>query len=146
MDDSPVATTTGFLLSKIANVALARFTEELGGLGLRPKHYGVLAAVASEPAGSQQAIGKSLGLVPSAIVSIIDDLEKLGAITKEHPANSRREFVIVMTDRGHELFATATEIGERVDREVLRGLSVAQRKTLHHSLTLVADRLGIVGS
>jgi hypothetical protein len=87
--------TAGFLLSKIGKAATERFAEKIAPLGLRPKHCGVLAL---SPL-SQQELARILDLVPSAIVTIVDELKALNAVERVEDPSDRRRYTIELTHR-----------------------------------------------
>lgn len=135
---------TGYLLTKVAQATTARFARALAELGLRPKHYGLLAAVATAPGASQQQLGRMVGVVPSAIVTMVDDLQELGALERAADPASRRQFAIGITASGRDLLERATRLGAAVDDEVLAGLSPTERARLTRTLAAVAAGLGLV--
>ena len=134
----------GFLLSKIGQATTERLTEKLAPLKLRPRHFGLLAMAAhgTEPA-SQDRLSRELGTVPSAIVSIVDDLERLGAVRRVVDPENRRRNSIELTKQGQTLLARCFELARQVDDELLGGLSATQRTTLTKLLQLVGGSLGL---
>ncbi|WP_375383661.1 MarR family winged helix-turn-helix transcriptional regulator [uncultured Microbacterium sp.] len=144
--DSSNAFGPGYLLTKIGQVITLRFSAALEPLGIRPKHFGLMAAVASMPASTQQDLGRALGLVPSAIVEMIDDLQTLGALRRAERPNDRRSHLIELTPSGQELLAKAAEAGREVDESVLAPLSPAKREALASSVAIIGAELGIAGS
>ena len=133
----------GYLLTKIGQVITVRFTVALAPLGIRPKHYGLLAAVATMPPSSQQDLGRALGIVPSAIVEMIDDLETLGALSRTQSARDRRTHVVSITRDGEKLLDKAAALGRAVDAEVLASLPPAHSASLSLALNAIANDLGI---
>ena len=144
MEPSTDAPPSGYLLTKIAQESAARFAERIAALDIRPKHYGLLTVVAANPSASQQQLGRLLGLVPSAIVTMIDDLEARSAVVRDHDPTNRRQFAINITPTGRALLAEATALGAQVDDEVLGGLSDSARSALHMSLVSIARRLDLL--
>jgi DNA-binding MarR family transcriptional regulator len=134
----------GFLLSKIGQATTERLTEELAPLKVRPRHFGLLATAAHgmEPA-SQERLSRALGLVPSAIVGIVDDLERLGAVRRVVDPENRRRNSIELTKQGQTLLARCFEAARQVEDEILGGLSATQRTSLTGLLQLVGGSLGI---
>ncbi|BDZ41761.1 hypothetical protein GCM10025865_10600 [Paraoerskovia sediminicola] len=131
----------GYLVTKVGRATTSRFTEALADLDIRPKHYGLLAAVAQGPADDQQAIGRALNVVPSAVVAMIDDLEALGAVERHPSAADRRRTEVSITDDGRALLAAATERGRAVDDEILAALDAGERAALHAVLGRVITAL-----
>ena len=138
---TPLAT-AGFLLSKVGQLATARFALRLAPLKIRPRHCGLLVAAAHGPA-SQEELSRVLGLVPSAIVGMVDDLEALSAVRRISDPKNRRRYTIELTKRGHALLAQCSELAHEVDGEILNALSSAQRASLTSLLKTVATTLGL---
>jgi DNA-binding MarR family transcriptional regulator len=139
---TPLAS-TGFLLSKIGQLTTERFAEKLAALELRPRHCGLLAAIAALPSTSQEELSRAVGLVPSAIVGMVDDLERLGAVRRVVDADNRRRYSIELTRRGQTLLARSAQLAREVDEEILRSLGTAQRTALAGLLGTVAAALGL---
>ncbi|WP_426592933.1 MarR family winged helix-turn-helix transcriptional regulator [Cellulomonas sp. McL0617] len=127
--------TTGFLLSKVGQAVTADYAERVAPLGLRPRHVGLLVAVDAAPEASQREIGETLGLVPSAIVPMVDDLERLGALHRVVDPANRRRHTLALTPEGRALLAQAVAHAAAQDDDVLAGLDAAQRQALHTALT-----------
>ena len=137
-DTTTLSLTTGFLLSMIGKEVTERFAERIAPLGLRPKHCGLLAAVKAFPPMSQQELGKALGLVPSAIVTSLDELKSLQAIARVEDLKDRRRYTIELTARGETLLRQATKLAVDIDNEMLATLSKAERAALTRSLQGIA--------
>lgn len=134
---------TGYLLTKLGQLTTAAFADRIEILGIRPKHYGLLVAIAMTPAGSQTDLGRAIGVVPSAIVSMLDDLETRGAVARVTDPLNRRRFVIELTESGKILLERARRMGDEVDAQLLKGLSPDQLAELHGALTAAATANGI---
>ena len=136
----------GYLVTKIGQVTTARFADLLGPLGIRPKHFGLLAAIAALPPSTQQELGRALGLVASAIVEMVDDLEALAAVRRVPRPLDRRSYQIEITPSGSRLLQKALAAGDEVDRLLLNGLTKAEVDSFERSLAAIAARLGIMGA
>src|SRR3954470_10801482 len=85
---APVHARAAYLLARVGRSQQMRFTERMGVLGLRPKHFAVLNAVALSDGASQQELGGRMGLDPSGLVGAIDELEGLGLLQPpRHPGD-----------------------------------------------------------
>ena len=143
-DPSPLFLTTGFLLSKIGKEITEGFAERIAPLGLRPKHCGLLAALQALPPMSQQELGRALGLVPSAIVTSLDELKALHAIARVEDLKDRRRYTIELTARGETLLRKATQLAVDIDNEMMATLSKAERVVLNRSLQGIAGAIGVI--
>jgi len=90
----------------------------------------VLAAAAAHGGMSQRDLGTVLGVDPSAVVALVDDLERAGLARREVHPGDRRTRLIVATGEGAALLATAQDLAARADRDLLAPLTTAEQVTL----------------
>jgi DNA-binding MarR family transcriptional regulator len=141
---SDPSTTAGFLLSKIGKATVERFAAKIAPLGLRPKHCGVLALAKGPSPMSQQELGQVLDLVPSAIVTIIDELKALSAVERVEDPHDRRRYTIELTPRGEDLLRSVTASAIEVDAEIMAALSSRESAALVKSLKAIAVTVGLI--
>src|SRR3954454_23674156 len=79
---APVHARAAYLLARVGRTQAARFSERMSSLGLRPKHFAVLNAIALSDGASKQEIGGHMGLAPSGFVGAIDELERMGLVAR----------------------------------------------------------------
>src|SRR4051794_41778760 len=65
---APVHARAAYLLARVGRTQAARFSERMRSLGLRPKHFALLNAVALSDGASQQEIGGDKGPPPRGAV------------------------------------------------------------------------------
>ncbi|HEY5852645.1 MAG TPA: MarR family transcriptional regulator [Aldersonia sp.] len=95
----------GFLLTRASAVLVKATNEALAPLGLKVRGYSVLALVCDEPDGvTQRRLADDVGLDPSQIVALVDDLEGRGLVVRTPDPNDRRNKLIVATDDGRDLY------------------------------------------
>ncbi|MFJ5233749.1 MarR family winged helix-turn-helix transcriptional regulator [Kitasatospora sp. NPDC088391] len=123
-----------FNLGTLGALATDRFAARVEALGLKPKHAGLLAALDAESAASQQELATRLGVVPSLIVSLADQLQALGAVERVRDPEDRRRQVLTLTAEGRRLLARCAEAAEAADAELAAGLTAAQRTALGREL------------
>jgi DNA-binding MarR family transcriptional regulator len=96
----------------------------------------VLALIAANPGSSQTALANRAGLNKSALVGIVDQLERQGLVERDRAASDRRRYQVSVTREGdkamRELFAA-------VDREEL-DLRVALGKRDTTELLALLDK------
>lgn len=90
----------GFLLARCSATAVRATNAALAEVGLRARHYAVLQVAAVPGGASQRQLGLDLGLDPSAVVSLVDDLQQAGLVARTPDPADRRARVINATDRG----------------------------------------------
>jgi DNA-binding MarR family transcriptional regulator len=133
----------GFLLSQLGAHAAARFAEQVAPLGITPAHVGVLRSVAQHPGRSQQAVADEFGTPPSRMVVLLDDLEERGLVERRRGAGDRRVHSLHLTGDGQILMTKLKGVGRDAERELLRGLNVAERRQLLELLQRIATEQGL---
>jgi DNA-binding MarR family transcriptional regulator len=87
----------------------------------------------------QQELGAVLGVDPSTMVALIDQLEDAGlAKRRAHPAD-RRARSIAITPKGRRVLEKARQMASGVEDEVLGGLAPAERGELLTLLRRAVD-------
>ncbi|HEX3267302.1 MAG TPA: MarR family transcriptional regulator [Gaiellaceae bacterium] len=135
--------TAGMLLVKIGRAAERWFTEALKPSGLTPRHVGVLFEVRARPT-SQQALIDSIGVDPSKLVGLLNDLEAEGLIVRRRDPEDRRRHIVEVSKEGRTRLAAAEQAAGKVEERLFAGLDDAQRKELHGLLAQVADSSGVL--
>ena len=126
------------LLVKIGRAAERWFTEALKPSGLTPRHVGVLFEVRARPT-SQQALIDSIGVDPSKLVGLLNDLEAEGLIVRRRDPEDRRRHIVEVSKEGRTRLAAAERAAGKVEERLFAGLDEAQRNELHGLLAQVAD-------
>ncbi|MGW4380152.1 MarR family winged helix-turn-helix transcriptional regulator [Kitasatospora sp. NPDC004531] len=134
--------TVVFNLGTLGALASERFAARVEALGIKPKHAGLLAALDAGSAASQQELATRLGVAPSLIVALADQLQELGAVERVRDPEDRRRQVLTLTPAGRHLLARCAEAAEAADGDLTAGLTQTQRTTLtRHLRTLGAQQL-----
>ena len=136
------APTAGMLLLKIGKAAERRFEKALKPSGLSPRHLGVLFEVQACPT-SQQALIETIGVDPSKLVGLLNDLEADGLIVRKRDQEDRRRHIVEVSAKGSARLEEAKKIAATVEEELLGGLDAGQRAELLVLLAQVADSSGI---
>jgi DNA-binding MarR family transcriptional regulator len=129
----------GYLLSKVGRRQSARFSNLLKPLGLRPKHFALMNVVDLADGPSQQQVGEILGLDPSGLISVIDELEAAGLLERRRAPDDRRRHALVLTRAGRAKLAKAREASRKRGEELIAPLSEAEAQTFHDLLQRIAS-------
>lgn len=132
-----------FLLSKLGQAAAARFAERLAPLGLRPRHCAVLELLAPAPM-TQLELARHIGVTPSVVVNMLDELETVGAVRRIRDTADRRRQLAELTVEGRRLRRQAVRLAKELDGELLAGLDDDQVEALRGALLRAAGASGIV--
>jgi DNA-binding MarR family transcriptional regulator len=133
----------GFLFVQLGTHAHERFAERLAGLGLHPRHFGMLSHLAAAEGQSQQALSIALGIHRSAMVALVDDLEHRGLAERRRDPVDRRAYTLYLTPPGRELLAELERAADEEDAELLTALDAPARSQLISSLQRVAESQGL---
>jgi DNA-binding MarR family transcriptional regulator len=125
-----VAEYAGQLFFRLWRASHTRVAEALESIGLTPALFGVLNLLGARDGAIQQEIASSMGIDPSTLVSLIDDLEGAGLAERRPRPTDRRAREVTITAKGRRLVDQGRRMATQVDREVLRGLSAAERREL----------------
>jgi DNA-binding MarR family transcriptional regulator len=79
-----------------------------------------------------------MGIDPSAMVTLIDELEGAGLAERRRRPGDRRAWEVAITPKGRRTLERARRLAARVEDEVLGGLSATERRQL---LTLLRRAL-----
>ncbi|WP_314415050.1 MarR family winged helix-turn-helix transcriptional regulator [Streptomyces kroppenstedtii] len=130
---------TGYLLYRMGLRSGQMFNSFLQESGLRLRHYALLRFLATSGGALQRELSARLGYDPSAIVGLVDDLEKLGFAERRPSPDDRRSRTVVLTGDGRAFLRDTDEAGLRVTDGLLGPLDPAEREILHALLRRVAE-------
>lgn len=136
--EESVTNTISFLLSKLGQLANARFADRLAQLGIRPRHCAVLELLTGPPK-AQLELATTIGVTPSVVVDMLDELERIDAIRRVRDRADRRRQLIELTPAGHQLRRRALALARETDDSLLDGLDTAQAAALRTGLQRMAD-------
>ncbi|MFJ1757840.1 MarR family winged helix-turn-helix transcriptional regulator [Kitasatospora sp. NPDC088134] len=128
----------GYLLYRLGLRSGSLFNAALERHGLRLRHHAVLRYLATVEGARQRELAERLGYDPSAIVSLLDDLQRLGIAERRPDPADRRSRLVVLTEAGRELLRTADRDSRRVTEQLLEPLSPDERATLTGLLQRIA--------
>jgi DNA-binding MarR family transcriptional regulator len=144
-DDESVASSVTFQLLRLGQVANHRFVNQLAPLGLRPRHCAVLELLRGGSM-AQLELANRLGVAPSVVVDMIDELQELHAVDRVRSTSDRRRQFVELTAHGRSLIRRAANAARALDADLLRDLDSAQSEGLRAGLHQVVeghqDRLG----
>jgi len=148
--DSPSGTAGGrgttsaaWLLAQVGAHAAAMFAARLSALGLAPAHAGILRVLAQAEGLSQRRLARQLEILPSRLVSLVDELESCGLVQRRDSDADRRVYALYLTDQGRATLAAIRRIAREHDAAVCAALSGDERRLLADLLRRIADQQGL---
>lgn len=135
---SALADDMSFLLARANAISLAAGNAALAEHGLKARSYSVLVLAAGDARPSQRELAEFLRLDPSQVVSLVDELQSRRLVERRPDPSDRRANVVVATDAGRAVVATARESARVAEERVHAQLSEADRATLAELLRRLA--------
>jgi DNA-binding MarR family transcriptional regulator len=130
-----------YLLSKIGKEARRRAAIRLARRELRLWHLAVLAALDDFGPHVQRELASRLGLDPSDVVKVLDDLTARGQVERTRDPADRRQVQARLTADGHAALTELLADARTADEDLLAPLSLAERAQFHGFLTRLLDHV-----
>lgn len=135
----PFADDLGFLLSRASGVVAKSVSEALAPLGLRVRSYSILAFASEETGGvNQRRLAALMGLDPSQVVALVDELENRGLVRRVSDPSDRRNKLIEATEEGRRLRRTAQRRVEEEHVDSFEQVPEEHVRTLRETLRRIA--------
>jgi DNA-binding MarR family transcriptional regulator len=140
-DRHPVG--AGLLLAQVGALGARLFAARIAPLGLTPPQGALLRAVTREPGSSQNDLAERVGVRPSRLVVLVDELEGAGLVERRRHATDRRQRAVHPTDAGRETMAKLVLAAADHEDELCRALSPDDRLVLVALLGRIAEDHGL---
>jgi DNA-binding MarR family transcriptional regulator len=128
--DSPVTEFAGQLFFRLWRASHTRIADALATIGLTPALFALLNLLGSRDGAIQQELGAAMGVDPSTMVSLIDELERAGLAKRSPHPTDRRARAVNITPKGRRHLERGRQMAFQLEDEVLGGLSAAERREL----------------
>src|SRR3989442_6622915 len=126
---------SGLLLVKLGRALQRRFNDALKPSELTPRHLQVLDELRQGPM-SQQALADRVGVDPTKLVGLLNDLEGRQLVLRRRDPVDRRRHIVENSREGENRVAAALAAAAAVEDELLAGLDSEQRARLRELLVL----------
>ncbi len=133
-----VAEFAGQLFFRLWRASHTRTAEAFASIGLTPALFAVLNVLGAGEGTIQQQLSTDMGIDPSAMVKLINELEGAGLAERRRRPNDRRAWEVVITTKGRRTLERARRLAAQVEDQVLAGLTAADRRQL---VTLLREAL-----
>jgi hypothetical protein len=91
----------------------------------------------------QPALSATLGMVPSRLVALLDELEEKGLTERRENPGDRRSYALHLTEKGRSVLAMIGRISREHQQALLNALSENEEKELADLPQRVADEQGL---
>ena len=130
----------GFLLARHGHVMNLRLRQALGEAGLNPRHAATLIQLARGGPTSQQGLIEILEVDASALVAILNDLERDGLAHRRRDPADRRRHIVDITDTGARAVRSVERAITEVEREAFAELSEPELTQLQALLSRIRTK------
>src|SRR6476619_4493985 len=135
-------TSAGYLLLKAGTQFHTVIDAALEALGLNGRQLLVLTFTGGEEHLSQQMLSVRMGLDPTIVVALVDELEDRGLVVRERDPEDRRRHRLRITAKGRKVHGAAVRAVAQAERDFLAPLDRSERETLRRLLvTTMTPRL-----
>ncbi len=128
--DPEVAEFAGQLFFRLWRASHTRTAEALSSIGLTPALFALLNVLGARDGTIQQQLSADMGIDPSAMVKLINELESNGWAERRRRPGDRRAWEVVITPGGCDTLERARRLAMEIEDEVLGGLTAADRRQL----------------
>ena len=128
--DIDVAEFAGQLFFRLWRASHTRTADALTSLGLTPALFAVLNVLGARDGTIQQQLSSDMGIDPSAMVKLINELEEAELAERRRRPNDRRAWEVAITPQGRRTLERARQLVTQVEDHVLGGLTAADRRQL----------------
>ena len=133
---------SGMLLVKLGRALQHRFNDALKPSDLTPRHLLVLDELRQGPM-SQQALADRVGVDPTKLVGLLNDLEGKHLVLRRRDPVDRRRHIVENSREGEARVDAALAAAAAVEDELLAALDGEQRAKLRELLVLAAQSSGL---
>jgi DNA-binding MarR family transcriptional regulator len=134
----------GLLLSQLGTHAALSFGRKIAGFGISPPHFGMLRWIHANEGKNQRELASHLGVVPSRLVVLLDELETKGLVARERSTEDRRSQQLQLTRKGSQLLEKVERIATAHDADLGSSLTVPERETLIELCAKLAAHRGLI--
>jgi MarR family transcriptional regulator, lower aerobic nicotinate degradation pathway regulator len=128
--DVEVTEFAGQLFFRLWRASHTRTAEALASVGLTTALFGLLNVLGARAGAIQQQLSADMGIDPSAMVTLVDELEGAGLAERGRRPGDRRAWEITITPKGRRTLERARRLAAQVEDEVLGGLAAGERREL----------------
>jgi MarR family transcriptional regulator, lower aerobic nicotinate degradation pathway regulator len=125
-----VAEFAGQLFFRLWRASHTQTAAALQTIGLTPPLFALLNYLQANEGAIQLQVGAAMGIDPSTMVSLVDQLERARLAKRRPHARDRRAREVLLTPKGRRTLERGRELAAKVEDDVLQGLSPAERSQL----------------
>jgi DNA-binding MarR family transcriptional regulator len=134
------------LLHRAGQCADEMFAVTVGEVGLTPRQYAVMAAIADSDEPSQTTLVERTGIDRSTMADIVRRLTSRGLVQRRRTRRDARRYAVRLTDKGEGALRLAEPAARSTDERLLSALPATQRDAFLRSLARIVLAVDPEGS
>ena len=99
--------------------------------------------IAAMPSCSQLALAKRLGVLPSRMVILIDELAEKGLVERKRSQKDRRQSELALTRAGGRMLEKLSRLAAEHENDLCAALTVEERETLAALCRKIVNQQGL---
>ena len=135
----------GFIIHDVARQMRWDFDRQSQGLGLTRAQWSVLAHLKRKDGVQQKTLADLMEIKPITLARHIDKLETEGWVERRDDPQDRRAKRLFLTPKSAPMLNSLYEVGQKVHKKALQGISTSDEKQLLDLLVRIRDNLSGTG-
>jgi len=131
-----------YLFARIFYAVRMRSEEALKPYSLTPMQFTILATLGRWPDISSAELSRRFNVTPQTMGEMVANLERRSLVSRGQDQSNRRALKLSLTDAGRRLVGACDDEMNKVEAEIVKGLSPAQRAELKTSLAALHGQIG----
>jgi len=125
------------LLHRAGQCADEMFALSVGQVGLTPRQFAVMTAIANSAEPSQTTLVDRTGIDRSTMADIVRRLTSRGLVQRRRTRRDARRYAVRLTDKGENALKQAEPAARSTDEQILSALAPTQRDAFLRSLARI---------
>jgi DNA-binding MarR family transcriptional regulator len=113
------------------------FAVSVGEVGLTPRQFAVMRAIANSEEPSQTTLVERTGIDRSTMADIVRRLTSRGLVQRRRTRRDARRYAVRLTDKGESALRLAEPAARTTDEKILAALAPTQRDAFLRSLSRI---------
>ncbi|VTY38414.1 Transcriptional regulator HosA [Xylophilus ampelinus] len=130
----------GALFRRLHQLAVGRFTSEMGDIGLTPIQWSALLTTTKRPGIDQITLSREIFIDPSTIAGVLERLETRRLLRREVSPQDRRVRLLYATAEGEALLDAANKVVLDTQEWLMDPLTTEERASLMELMLRVLHR------
>ncbi len=127
----------GYLIARAHRMMFRQASCALAPLGLSPRDFGILSALAAAQPCSQQQLSAIIGISAPAMLAFVDELESSGLVSRRRNSADRRAYDLTLTEAGAAKLAACRRVALDIQAGVVQALGREGDEDLRQLLSKV---------